>query len=74
MEVILLEHVEKLGKMGDKVNVKNGYARNYLLPQNKALRATESNVAYFEKQKAELEARNQALFDDASKKAEGGNR
>ena len=70
MEVILLEHVEKLGKMGDKVNVKNGYARNYLLPQNKALRATEANVAYFEKQKAELEARNQALFDEASKKAE----
>ena len=70
MEVILLEHVEKLGKMGDKVTVKNGYARNYLLPQNKALRATEANVAYFEKQKAELEARNQALFDEASKKAE----
>ena len=69
MEVILLEHVEKLGKMGDKVNVKNGYARNYLLPQNKALRATESNVAYFEKQKAELEARNQSLFEEASKKA-----
>ena len=70
MEVILLEHVEKLGKMGDKVNVKNGYARNYLLPQNKALRATEANVAYFEKQKAELEARNKALFDNASAKAE----
>ena len=48
MEIILLEHVDKLGKMGDKVNVKNGYARNYLLPQKKALRATEANVAYFE--------------------------
>jgi len=70
MEVILLEHVEKLGKMGDKVTVKNGYARNYLLPQNKALRATEANVAYFEKQKAELEARNKALFDAATSKAE----
>lgn len=70
MEIILLEHIEKLGKMGDKVNVKSGYARNYLLPQNKALRATEANVAYFEKQKAELEARNQALFDEATKKAE----
>lgn len=46
MEIILLEHVDKLGKMGDKVNVKNGYARNYLLPQKKALRATEANVAY----------------------------
>ena len=70
MEVILLEHVEKLGKMGDKVTVKNGYARNYLLPQNKALRATEANVAFYEKKKAELEAHNKALFDEASKKAE----
>ena len=70
MEIILLEHIEKLGKMGDKVNVKSGYARNYLLPQNKALRATEANVAYFEKQKAELEARNKALFEEATKKAE----
>ena len=42
MEVILLEHIERLGKMGEKVNVKNGYARNYLLPQGKALRATEA--------------------------------
>ena len=70
MEIILLEHVEKLGKMGDKVHVKSGYARNYLLPQNKALRATEANVAYFEKQRAELEARNKALFEEATKKAE----
>ncbi len=70
MEIILLEHVEKLGKMGDKVQVKSGYARNYLLPQNKALRATEANIAYFEKQKAELEARNKALFEEASKKSD----
>lgn len=70
MEIILLEHIEKLGKMGDKVNVRSGYARNYLLPQNKALRATEANIAYFEKQKAELEARNKALFDKATEKAE----
>ncbi|MBQ8465151.1 MAG: 50S ribosomal protein L9 [Alphaproteobacteria bacterium] len=70
MEIILLEHVEKLGKMGDIVNVKNGFARNYLLPQNKALRATDANKAVFEKQKAELEAHNKALFDEASKKAE----
>lgn len=70
MEIILLEHIEKLGKMGDKVQVKSGYARNYLLPQNKALRATEANVAYFEKQKAELEARNKALFDEANKKSD----
>ena len=70
MEVILLEHVEKLGKMGDKVTVKNGYARNYLLPTRKALRATEANVAYYEKQKAQLEAHNKALFDEANKVAE----
>ncbi len=70
MEIILLEHVEKLGKMGDKVTVKNGYARNYLLPSKKALRATEANVAFFEKQKAELEAHNKALFEQASEKAE----
>lgn len=70
MEIILLEHVEKLGKMGDKVNVKNGYARNYLLPSKKALRATEANIAFYEKKKAELEAHNKALFDEANKKAE----
>ena len=70
MEVILLEHVEKLGKMGDKVNVKNGYARNYLLPQKKALRATDANMAYFEAQKAALEAHNKELFEAASKLAE----
>lgn len=70
MEVILLEHIEKLGKMGDKVNVKNGYARNYLLPQKKALRATEANLAVYEKQKAELEAHNKQLRADADKLAE----
>lgn len=73
MEVILLEHVEKLGKMGDKVNVKNGYARNYLLPQKKALRATDANLAYFEAQKAALEAHNKELFETASKLAESLN-
>ena len=70
MKVILLEHVDKLGRMGDQVTVKNGYARNYLLPTKKALRATEANVAYFEKQKAQLEAHNKALFDKASEIAE----
>ena len=69
MEVILLEHVNKLGKMGDKVTVKNGYARNYLLPSKKALRATEANLAVYEKQKAELEAHNKTLFDNAKKQA-----
>ena len=73
MDVILLEHVEKLGKMGEKVNVKNGFARNYLLPQGKALRATEANLAVYEKQKAELEARNKQLFDEATKLAESLN-
>ena len=70
MEVILLEHIERLGKMGEKVNVKNGYARNYLLPQGKALRATEANLAVYEKQKAELEAHNQKLLATASQLAE----
>jgi len=69
MEVILLEHINKLGKMGDKVTVKNGYARNYLLPSKKALRATEANLAVYEKQKAELEAHNKALFENATKQA-----
>lgn len=70
MEIILLEHVEKLGKMGDKVTVKNGYARNYLLPQKKALRANEANLAIFEKQKADLEIRNKELLSKAQEKAE----
>lgn len=58
MQVILLERVEKLGQMGQMVDVKNGYARNFLLPQKKALRATKANVAYFEQQKVTLEANN----------------
>lgn len=70
MEVILLEHIEKLGKLGEKVTVKNGYARNYLLPSKKALRATEANLAVYEKQKAALEAHNQQLREEADKLAE----
>jgi large subunit ribosomal protein L9 len=58
MEVILLERVGKLGHMGDTVRVKDGYARNFLLPQAKALRATEANKKRFESQRADLEARN----------------
>ena len=58
MEVILLERIEKLGQMGDVVSVKPGYARNFLLPQNKALRATEENSTHFENQRAQLEAAN----------------
>ena len=55
MEVILLEKVTNLGNLGDKVNVKGGYARNFLLPQGKATRATAENVAAFEARRAELE-------------------
>ena len=58
MQVVLLERVEKLGQMGDVVKVKDGFARNFLLPQKKALRATKSNLAFFETQRAQLEARN----------------
>lgn len=58
MQVILLERVAKLGQMGDVVSVKDGYARNYLLPQKKALWASEANISQFEEQKAQLEARN----------------
>ena len=58
MEVILLERIEKLGQMGDIVNVKSGYARNYLLPHKKALRASEASRAIFEQQRAQLEAEN----------------
>ncbi len=58
MDVILLERVAKLGQMGDVVSVKQGFARNFLLPQGKALRATEANKSHFETQKAQLEAHN----------------
>lgn len=65
MEVILLERVEKLGQMGDVVSVKPGYARNYLLPQRKALRATKDNVAHFDDQRTQLEANNLEKRNDA---------
>ena len=58
IQVILLERVENLGQMGDVVKVKQGYARNFLLPQRKALRATKDNVSYFESRRAQLEADN----------------
>ena len=58
MQVILLERVEKLGQMGDQVKVKPGFARNFLLPQGKALRATAENVQRFESERAQLEAQN----------------
>ena len=66
MDVILLERVGKLGHMGDTVKVKDGYARNFLLPRGKALRATEANKKKFEAQRADLEARNRELKRDAN--------
>jgi large subunit ribosomal protein L9 len=66
MDVILLERIEKLGKIGDVVKVKAGYARNYLLPQKKALRATKPNLEYFETQRARLEALNQERLGEAA--------
>lgn len=65
MQVILLERVSKLGQMGDVVDVKAGYARNFLLPQGKALTASASNVASFEAQKAQLEANNLETKNEA---------
>jgi large subunit ribosomal protein L9 len=65
MEVILLQRIGRLGQMGDVVTVKDGYARNYLLPQKKALRATEENRARFETQRAQLEANNLELKKEA---------
>jgi large subunit ribosomal protein L9 len=74
MNVILLERVEKLGQMGDEVKVKNGFARNFLLPKKKALRATKINREYFQSQKTQLEARNLERKGEAqnvAKKLEG---
>lgn len=65
MEVILLERVAKLGQMGEVVRVKDGYARNFLLPKGKALRATDANKQRFEKERVQLEARNLELKREA---------
>jgi large subunit ribosomal protein L9 len=65
MQVILLERIEKLGQMGDEVKVKDGFARNFLLPEKKALRATKANREYFTTQKAHLEANNLTRKKDA---------
>lgn len=67
MQVILLERVAKLGQMGEVVKVKEGYARNFLLPQGKALRASDSNIAAFEDRKVQLEAQNAESKADAEK-------
>ena len=73
MEVILLERIEKLGQMGDVVNVKPGYARNYLLPRKKALRASESSRAVFQEQRSQLEAENLKNRSEAERIAEDVN-
>jgi large subunit ribosomal protein L9 len=70
MEVILLQRIGRLGQMGDVVNVKDGYARNFLLPQKKALRATEENRKHFDSQRAQLEANNLELKKEAEAVAE----
>ena len=70
MEVILLERIEKLGQMGDVVTVKPGYARNFLLPRQKAMRATKSNMAVFEARRAQLEAENLKRREEAEAVAE----
>jgi large subunit ribosomal protein L9 len=74
MQVILLERVENLGAIGDEVKVRDGFARNFLLPQKKALRATDANRKVFEGRRAELEAKNaeaKAAAEKASKKIDG---
>jgi large subunit ribosomal protein L9 len=70
MQVILLERIGRLGQMGDEVTVKDGYARNYLLPRGKALRATEANRKRFESERAQLEARDLELKTEAEAVAE----
>ena len=71
MDIILLEKVEKLGSIGDVVTVKNGYARNFLLPNKKALRANEANKKVFEANRKQIEADNEAKRKDAEKDAGG---
>lgn len=73
MQVILLENVGKLGELGDQVNVKSGYGRNFLIPFGKAVPATASNVAEFEQRRAELEAAAAAKQSAAEKRAEALN-
>jgi large subunit ribosomal protein L9 len=70
VELILLQRVENLGQMGEVVKVKPGYARNYLLPQKKALRASKANLEVFEKQRAQLEAQNLKRREEAERVAE----
>ena len=68
MQIILLEQVVNLGRLGDLVNVKEGYARNFLIPQGKAQRATKENLAEFEQKRSELEAQQAKILSDAQAK------
>ena len=70
MEIILLENVRNLGRLGDKVNVKPGYGRNYLIPRDMAVSATPENMEYFEERRAELEQKAQGVLGTAQKRAE----
>lgn len=69
MQIILLEKVDHVGSLGEEVRVKDGYARNYLLPKGKALRATDANRAYFQREKAAIEAANNSRREAAAKEA-----
>src|ERR1700678_392850 len=70
VDLILLQRVEKLGQMGERVKVKPGFARNYLLPQKKALRASKENLARFEQERVQLEAQNVKRREEAERLAE----
>lgn len=70
MEVVLLEKIRNLGSIGDRVNVKPGFGRNYLVPQGKAVYATAANIAEFEKRRAELEKKEAEVFAAAQKRAD----
>jgi large subunit ribosomal protein L9 len=70
MEVILLEKMRNLGALGDKVNVKPGYGRNYLIPQGKAIAATKENIAVFEKRRQELEEKAHKAYEHAQQRAQ----
>ncbi len=70
IEVILMQRVDKLGQMGDRVTVRPGYARNFLLPQGKAIRASKDNLARFERERAQLEAQNLKRREEAERIAE----
>lgn len=70
MQVILLDKIGNLGNLGDQVNVKSGYARNFLIPKGKAVMATKENVKMFDAKKAELEAKVQAVLASATEKAQ----